>query len=88
MLHFWNKFGIRAQITSGFVPLILLMSLLTVSAISGMNGLASIFASYRATAGQSLAISDYSDQLNEIRCRRKPSARRRLRLWSTAFAPA
>ncbi|MGO7163774.1 HAMP domain-containing protein, partial [Rhizobium johnstonii] len=66
MLHFWNKFGIRAQITSGFVPLILLMSLLTVSAISGMNGLASIFSSYRATAGQSLAISDYSDQLNEI----------------------
>lgn len=49
MLHFWNKFGIRAQITSGFVPLILLMSLLTVSAISGMNGLASIFSSYRAT---------------------------------------
>ncbi|MBB3350334.1 methyl-accepting chemotaxis protein [Rhizobium sp. BK049] len=66
MLHFWNKFGIRAQITSGFVPLILLMSLLTVSAISGMNGLAAIFASYRATAGQSLAISDYSDQLHEI----------------------
>ncbi|MBB3138695.1 methyl-accepting chemotaxis protein [Rhizobium pisi] len=66
MLHFWNKFGIRAQITSGFVPLILLMSLLTVSAISGMNGLASIFASYRATAGQSLAISDYSNQLHEI----------------------
>ncbi|EJZ18909.1 methyl-accepting chemotaxis protein (plasmid) [Rhizobium sp. Pop5] len=66
MLHFWNKFGIRAQITSGFVPLILLMSLLTVSAISGMNGLASIFASYRATAGQSLAISGYSDQLHEI----------------------
>ena len=66
MLHFWNKFGIRAQITSGFVPLILLMSLLTVSAISGMNGLAAIFASYRVTAGQSLAISDYSEQLNEI----------------------
>ncbi|ARM92417.1 methyl-accepting chemotaxis protein (plasmid) [Rhizobium sp. CIAT894] len=66
MLHFWNKFGIRAQITSGFVPLILLMSLLTVSAISGMNGLAAIFASYRSTAGQSLAISDYSDQLHEI----------------------
>jgi len=66
MLHFWNKFGIRAQITSGFVPLFLLMSLLTVSAISGMNGLAAIFASYRATAGQSLAISDYSDQLHEI----------------------
>ncbi|MBB3659908.1 methyl-accepting chemotaxis protein [Rhizobium sp. BK650] len=66
MLHFWNKFGIRAQITSGFVPLFLLMSLLTVSAISGMNGLAAIFSSYRATAGQSLAISDYSDQLHEI----------------------
>ncbi|MBB2792096.1 UNVERIFIED_ORG: methyl-accepting chemotaxis protein [Rhizobium pisi] len=66
MLHFWDKFGIRAQITAGFVPLILLMSLLTVSTISGMNGLAAIFASYRATAGQSLAISDYSEQLHEI----------------------
>jgi methyl-accepting chemotaxis protein len=66
MLHFWNKFGIRAQITSGFVPLILLMSLLTVSAISGMSGLAGIFASYRATAAQSLAISEYSDQLHDI----------------------
>ncbi|RWX81240.1 methyl-accepting chemotaxis protein [Neorhizobium lilium] len=66
MFSLWNKLGIRAQITAGFVPLILLMSLLTVSAISGMDGLASIFTSYRATAGQSLAISDYSEQLNEI----------------------
>ena len=66
MLHFWNKFGIRAQITSGFVPLILLMSLLTLSAISGMSGLASIFASYRGTAAQSLAISEFSDQLHDI----------------------
>ncbi|MFT4184377.1 MAG: methyl-accepting chemotaxis protein [Rhizobium sp.] len=66
MLRFWNKLGIRAQITAGFVPLILLMSLLSVNAISGMEGLSSIFSSYRTTAGQSLAISDYSTQLHEI----------------------
>lgn len=66
MLSLWNKRGIRAQITAGFVPLILLMSLLTATAISGLNGLASIFTSYRATTGQSLAISDYSDRLNDI----------------------
>ncbi|MQB40404.1 methyl-accepting chemotaxis protein [Rhizobium sp. ICMP 5592] len=66
MLRFWNKLGIRAQITAGFLPLILLMSLLSVNAISGMEGLSSIFSSYRSTAGQSLAISGYSDQLNEI----------------------
>ncbi|AVA24986.1 methyl-accepting chemotaxis protein [Rhizobium sp. NXC24] len=66
MLRFWNKLGIRAQITAGFLPLILLMSLLSVNAISGMGGLSSIFSSYRGTAGQSLAISDHSNQLHEI----------------------
>lgn len=66
MFSLWNKFGIRAQITAGFVPFILLMSLLTMTAISGLNGLASIFASYRTTTGQSLAISEYSDRLNDI----------------------
>lgn len=66
MSRFWNKLGIRAQITAGFLPLILLMSLLSVNAISGMDGLSSIFSSYRNTAGQSLAISDYSGQLHEI----------------------
>jgi len=66
MMHFWKKLGIRTQITAGFLPLILLMSFLSLNAVSGMNGLSSIFASYRATAGQSLAISDYSNQLHEI----------------------
>ena len=66
MLHFWNRLGIRAQITAGFLPLILLMSLLSINAISGMGGLSSIFSSYRSTAGQSLAISDYSNQLHQI----------------------
>jgi methyl-accepting chemotaxis protein len=66
MLHFWNRLGIRTQITAGFLPLILLMSLLSVNAISGMGGLSSIFSSYRSTVGQSLAISDYSNRLHEI----------------------
>jgi methyl-accepting chemotaxis protein len=65
-MQFWKKLGIRAQITAGFVPLILLMSLLSVNAISGMNGLSSIFASYRATASQTVSISDYSNKLQEI----------------------
>jgi methyl-accepting chemotaxis protein len=42
------------------------MSFLSISAISGMSGLSSIFGSYRLTVGQSLAISDYSKQLHEI----------------------
>ncbi|NTJ43691.1 methyl-accepting chemotaxis protein [Agrobacterium larrymoorei] len=66
MLNFWNRFGIRAQISAGFVLLILLMSVLTISSISGMRGISSIFASYRGTAGQSMAISDYSDRLHSI----------------------
>lgn len=65
-MQLWKKLGIRAQITAGFVPLILLMSLLSFNAISGMNGLSSIFASYRATASQTLSISDYSNKLHEI----------------------
>ncbi|OLP61822.1 chemotaxis protein [Xaviernesmea oryzae] len=65
-MHLWNKLGIRAQITFGFVPLILLMSFLSINAISGMNGLSSIFSSYQATAGQTLSISDYSNRLHEI----------------------
>ncbi len=66
MLRFWNKLGIRGQITAGFLPLILLMSFLSINALSGMDGLSSIFTSYRGTAGQSLAISRYSDELSEI----------------------
>ncbi|WP_337267630.1 methyl-accepting chemotaxis protein [Oryzifoliimicrobium ureilyticus] len=66
MSHFWKKLGIRAQISFGFLPLILLMSLLTLNAISGMDGLAGIFSSYREKAGQSLAISDFSQRLDSI----------------------
>jgi methyl-accepting chemotaxis protein len=62
----WNKLGIRTQISLGFLPLILLMSLLSLNTIRGMNGLASMFSSYRATAVQSLAVSDYSNKLHEI----------------------
>ncbi|MCX8997100.1 methyl-accepting chemotaxis protein [Rhizobiaceae bacterium BDR2-2] len=62
----WKKLGIRSQITAGFLPLVILMSLLSVSAISGMNGLGSIFASYRDTVGQTMAVSAYSDQLHKI----------------------
>ncbi len=65
-MNFWKKLGIRTQITAGFLPLILLMSFLSLTALNGMSGLASIFQSYRSTAGQSLAISDYSNQLHEI----------------------
>jgi methyl-accepting chemotaxis protein len=65
-MHFWKRHGIRTQITVGFMPLILLMSFLSLSAISGMSGLSLIFGSYRLTVGQSLAISDYSKQLHEI----------------------
>ena len=65
-MQLWKKLGIRAQITAGFVPLILLMSLLSLNAISGMHSLSSIFASYRATASQTLSISDYSNKLHDI----------------------
>lgn len=62
----WNKLSIRAQITIGFLPLILFMSLLSLSVTSGMGKLTSIFSSYRATVGESLAISNFSDRLNDI----------------------
>ncbi|MBO9096599.1 MULTISPECIES: methyl-accepting chemotaxis protein [unclassified Rhizobium] len=65
-MKIWKKLGIRTQITVGFLPLILLMSVLSLSAINGMSGLASMFTSYRATAGQSVAVSDYSNRLHEI----------------------
>ncbi|OLP55604.1 chemotaxis protein [Rhizobium rhizosphaerae] len=65
-MHFWNRLGIRTQITLGFLPLILLMSILSANAISGMNGLSSIFSSYRDTAGQTMAIAGSSNSLHEI----------------------
>ncbi|NKK33862.1 HAMP domain-containing protein [Rhizobium leguminosarum bv. viciae] len=66
MMHFWNKLSIRAQITLGFLPLIFFMSLLSLNVMSGMDKLTSVFASYRATVGESLAISIYSDRLRDI----------------------
>ncbi|ANM20903.1 methyl-accepting chemotaxis domain-containing protein (plasmid) [Rhizobium sp. N541] len=65
-MHFWNKLGIRAQITVGFLPLILFMGLLSINVISGMSELSYIFSSYRKTVGESLGISEYSDQLHDI----------------------
>ncbi|WP_431324764.1 methyl-accepting chemotaxis protein [Rhizobium sp. YTU87027] len=66
MMHLWNKLSIRAQITAGFLPLILFMSLLSANVMSGMSDLTAIFSSYRQTVGESLGISDYSDQLHDI----------------------
>ncbi|MBB3918720.1 methyl-accepting chemotaxis protein [Rhizobium fabae] len=65
-MHFWNKLSIRSQITVGFLPLIVFMSLLSLNVISGMDNLTSVFSSYRATVGESLAISTYSDRLHDI----------------------
>ncbi|TBY43908.1 methyl-accepting chemotaxis protein [Rhizobium leguminosarum bv. viciae] len=67
MMNFWNKLSIRAQITIGFLPLIVFMSLLSVNVMSGMSKLTTIFSSYRATVGESLAISNYSERLHEIK---------------------
>ncbi|MGI8397406.1 methyl-accepting chemotaxis protein [Agrobacterium deltaense] len=66
-MNYWNKLSIRAQITIGFLPLIFFMSLLSLNVISGMGKLTAIFSSYRATVGESLAISNYSDRLNDIK---------------------
>ncbi len=66
MMFVWRKLGIRAQITAGFVPLIVLMSLLALNADSGMAGLSSLFFSYRGTVGESLTISQYNERLHEI----------------------
>ena len=66
-MNYWNKLSIRAQITIGFLPLIFFMSLLSLNVVSGMDKLTAIFSSYRATVGESLAISNYSDRLNDIK---------------------
>jgi methyl-accepting chemotaxis protein len=65
-MNFWSKLGIRSQITAGFLPLIVLMSILSVDAGNSMSGLSSMFATFRDTAGQSLAIFSYSNQLHTI----------------------
>jgi methyl-accepting chemotaxis protein len=62
----WKKLGIRSQISAGFLPLIVLMSLLSANALGGIERLKSTFDAFRQTAGQSLSISDYSDQLQQI----------------------
>lgn len=66
MIQFWNRLGIRAQITVGFLPLIFFMSLLSLNALSGMGELSGIFSTYRTTVGESLGISEHSDQLYDI----------------------
>ncbi|MGV1755053.1 methyl-accepting chemotaxis protein [Agrobacterium sp. CG674] len=66
-MSFWKKSGIRTQITLGFLPLILLMSALTFVGNDGLGRLSNVFSSFRYTAAQSLAIFDYSVQLQRIR---------------------
>ena len=66
MVGFWNKLGIRAQITVGFLPLVFFMSLLSLNALSGMGKLSGMFATYRETVGESLSISEHSDYLFDI----------------------
>ncbi|MBB4955477.1 methyl-accepting chemotaxis protein [Agrobacterium vitis] len=65
-MNFWSKLGIRSQITAGFLPLIVLMSILTVDAGNSLGNLSGIFATFRNTASQSLSIFDYSDRLHQI----------------------
>ncbi len=65
-MSFWNKLSIRTQITIGFLPLIAFMTLLSLNVMSGMDKLTTIFSSYRATVGESLAISNYSNRLHDI----------------------
>lgn len=65
-MSFWKKLGIRAQISLGFLPLIVLMSALTFVGNDGLERLSSVFSSFRYTAAQSLAIFDYNQQLQRI----------------------
>ena len=37
-MHFWKKLSIRSQITLGFLPLIIFMSLLSLNVMSGRMG--------------------------------------------------
>lgn len=62
----WKKLGIRAQITAGFLPLILLLTIMCISSIRGMNSLSEMFGSYRSSVSETMVISDYSAQLHKI----------------------
>ncbi|MGR9202270.1 methyl-accepting chemotaxis protein [Rhizobium leguminosarum] len=62
----WKKLGIRAQITAGFVPLILLLTIMSISSIRGMNALSDMFGSYRSSVAETMVISEYSRQLHKI----------------------
>ncbi|NTF00168.1 methyl-accepting chemotaxis protein [Agrobacterium tumefaciens] len=62
----WKKLGIRAQITAGFLPLILLLTIMCVLSIRGMNTLSDMFASYRSSVAETMVISEYSGQLHKI----------------------
>ncbi|RLQ89028.1 methyl-accepting chemotaxis protein [Notoacmeibacter ruber] len=67
MIKYWKKLGIRSQISIGFLPLLLLMSFLSVSAIWGVNGVASLFGSYREAATDSLMVSDADYAFGKMR---------------------
>lgn len=62
----WKKLGIRAQITAGFIPLILLLTIMCISAIREMNSLSEMFGSYRSSVAETMLISEYSGQLHKI----------------------
>jgi methyl-accepting chemotaxis protein len=66
VMNFWSKLGIRNQIRAGFLPLIVLMSILSIDASSSMSNLSNMFSSFRDTAAQSLAIFSYSNKLHTI----------------------
>ncbi|PYE41253.1 methyl-accepting chemotaxis protein [Rhizobium sp. PP-F2F-G20b] len=66
-MSIWKKSGIRTQITVGFLPLIILMTVLTYVSNGGFARLSSVFSSFSSTAAQSLAIFDYNVQLQRIR---------------------
>ncbi|WP_188913226.1 methyl-accepting chemotaxis protein, partial [Aureimonas endophytica] len=62
-----NKLGIRARITLGFVPLLLLMGFMAFNAVRGVDAISDLFASYRHTADYGLTISEMSDDLRVMR---------------------
>ncbi|NTD86785.1 MULTISPECIES: methyl-accepting chemotaxis protein [Rhizobium/Agrobacterium group] len=62
----WKKLGIRAQITAGFLPLILLLTIMCISSIRGMNSLSEMFGSYHSSVAETMVISEYSGQLHKI----------------------
>ncbi|OXT02350.1 hypothetical protein B7H23_05470 [Notoacmeibacter marinus] len=67
MLKLWKTLGIRSQISLGFLPLILLMSFLSINAVWGVNGVSSLFSSYRDTAEDSLIVAHADYQFGTMR---------------------